>query len=315
MRLATWNFSGLCSDRKQKEIGELLAKHNLDVVAGQESWGKEETRIDVEGYKWFGKPRIKQNSPRWEEGVVFLVRECLVNEVEFINTVKYEGSVWMKIRSERGRDRSTVHRMCVYACLLTVQEKGKVVLLGDFNARVGRSAQVDDVVGMFEENTCNASGNRLLFFLNEVELMISNGRKLASEPEWTKVRPSLKQKSIIDYIITDAQLLEVSGNVHVDGTDIGSSDHLLVWMELGWASKTSKKRTRVIRRWRLDRFRDDEVKLSYQNALMAEVHEFSESTKSKIERGMKGQQGRRYRGGRGCSGTYKVFPRGAAPPQ
>ena len=36
LRLATWNFSGLCSDRKQKEIEELLAKHNLD-VADQES--------------------------------------------------------------------------------------------------------------------------------------------------------------------------------------------------------------------------------------------------------------------------------------
>ena len=307
LRLATWNFSGLCSDRKQKEIGELLAKHNLDVVAGQESWEKEETRIDVEGYKWFGKPRIKQNSPRGDGGVGFLVRECLVNEVEFINTVKYEESVWMKIRSERGRE--ALYIGCVYmptdstsisvmdSCyerlkedVLSFREKGKVVLLGDFNARVGRSAQLDDVVGMFGENTCNASGNRLLSFLNEVELMICNGRKLVTEPEWTRIRPSLKQKSIIDYIITDAQLLEVSGNVHVDGTDIGSSDHLLVWMELGRASKTSKKRKRVIRRWRLDRFGDDEVKLSYQSALMAEVHEFSESTKSKIERGMKGQE-------------------------
>ena len=88
--------------------------------------------------------------------------------------------------------------------------------------------------------------------------MICNGRKLVFEPEWTKVRLSLKQKSIIDYIITDAQLLEVSGNVHVDGTDIRSSDHFLVWM----ATETSKKRKRVIRRWRLDRFGDDEVKLS-----------------------------------------------------
>ena len=112
LRLATWNFSGLCSDRKQKEIGELLAKHNLDVVAGQESWEKEETRIDVEGYKWFGKPRIKQNSPRGEGGVGILVRECLVNEVEFINTVKYEESVWMKIRSERGRE--ALYIGCVY---------------------------------------------------------------------------------------------------------------------------------------------------------------------------------------------------------
>ena len=37
-------------------------------------------------------------------------------------------------------------------------------------------------------------------------------------------------------------------------------------MELGRATKTSKRK-RVIRRWRLDRFGDDEVKLSYQNAL------------------------------------------------
>ena len=61
-------------------------------------------------------------------------------------------------------------------------------------------------------------------------------------------------------------------------------------MELDRASKISKKRKRVIRRWRLNRFGDEETKPSYQNALMAEVHEFSESTKSKVERGMKGQE-------------------------
>ena len=213
----------------------------------------------------------------------------------------------MKVRSERGRE--ALYIGCVYmptdsasisvvdSCferlkedVLSFREKGKVVLLGDFNARVGRSVQIDDVIGMFGEDMRNASGNRLLSFLNKVELIICNGRKLVSEPEWTRVRPSLKQKSIIDYIITDAQLLEVSGNVHVDRTDIGSSDHFLVWMELGRATKTSKKRKRVIRRWRLDRFGDDEVKLSYQNALRAEVHRFSENIRSKVERGMKGQE-------------------------
>ena len=61
-------------------------------------------------------------------------------------------------------------------------------MLGDFNARVGRSVQIDDVIGMFGEDMRNASGNRLLSFLNEVELMICNGRKLVSEPEWTRVR-------------------------------------------------------------------------------------------------------------------------------
>ena len=107
LRVATRNFSGLNSDSKQKEFGELL-----DVVAGQESWEKEESRIKVEDPKWFGKPRSKQNSPRGEGGVGFLVRECLANEVEFINSVKYEESVWMEVRSERGRE--ALYIGCVY---------------------------------------------------------------------------------------------------------------------------------------------------------------------------------------------------------
>ena len=81
--------------------------------------------------------------------------------------------------------------------VLSFREKEKVVLLGDFNARVRRSVQRDNVIGMFGEDMRNARGNKLLSFLNEVEVMICNGRKFVSEPEWTRVRPSLKQKSII----------------------------------------------------------------------------------------------------------------------
>ena len=74
--------------------------------------------------------------------------------VEFSNTVKYEDSVWMKIRSERGR--KALYIGCVYmpmdstsisvmdSCyerleedVLSFREKEKVVLLGDFNAKVG----------------------------------------------------------------------------------------------------------------------------------------------------------------------------------
>ena len=63
MRVAIWNFCGLCSERKQKEVEEVLVK---DSVVGQESWEKDYTRLSVEGYKWFGKPRSNQNSQRGE---------------------------------------------------------------------------------------------------------------------------------------------------------------------------------------------------------------------------------------------------------
>ena len=62
------------------------------------------------------------------------------------------------------------------------------------------------------------------------------------------------------------------GKVQVDNTDIGCSDHFLVWIELGRLTNRSRKEKQVIKRWRLDRFTNEEVKLRYQEALKAEVH-------------------------------------------
>ena len=58
-----------------------------DIVADQESWEKEDTRISVEGYKWFGKARSYQNSQRGEGGVGFLVHDCLANSRNSITVV------------------------------------------------------------------------------------------------------------------------------------------------------------------------------------------------------------------------------------
>ena len=80
------------------------------MAAGQESWEKEDSRINVDGYKWFGKSRSSQTRQRGDDGVGFLVREC-VSEVEFISQVNYE-SLWLKLRSERGRGALLVG--CVY---------------------------------------------------------------------------------------------------------------------------------------------------------------------------------------------------------
>ena len=120
----------------------------------------------------------------------------------------------------------------------------------------------------------NASGNRLISFLNEVELVVCNGREFTVEQQWTRARPSLKQKSIIDYIVTDSNLLQVSGSLQVDTVDIGKSDHFLVWMELGRTTvKTTKQQKRVIKKWRIERFQDEEVRQKYLEALSVEVKE------------------------------------------
>ena len=47
-----------------------------------------------------------------EGGVGFLVRECIVEEVEFIRDVRYKESVWMKVRGGRGKE--ALYLCCVY---------------------------------------------------------------------------------------------------------------------------------------------------------------------------------------------------------
>ena len=222
---------------------------------------------------------------REEEDLRFLVCDYnLVNRVAFVGEVKYAESVWTIGRGERGR--SALYSGCVYIptdgsgvatiddreYILTFKQKGKVVLLGDFNARVGKFSEVDDVMGMFGGETCNASGNKLISLLNEVELVVCNGRKLVVEPKWTRVRPSLKRKSIIDYIMPDGDSRKASGDVHVDFVDIGCSDHFLVWMK---PCKFTKNLRRIIKKC-LGR-------LKHQKAL--EVKGFS---RHKMSKGFKG---------------------------
>ena len=76
----------------------------------------------------------------------------------------------------------------------------------------------------------------------------------------------------------------------VDSTDIGMSDHFLVWLELGRTAKNSRKQKRTIRRWRLDKFGDDVVREKYCEALQAEVEAFSEGISQMEEGGMRGNE-------------------------
>ena len=62
---------------------------------------------------------------RGEGGVGFLVREVLVDEVEFVSKVRYEESVWMKVRGGRGRE--ALYVCCIYmptdsACASVIED-------------------------------------------------------------------------------------------------------------------------------------------------------------------------------------------------
>ena len=57
---------------------------------------------------------------------------------------------------------------------------------------------------------------------------------------------------------------------------------------IGRVTKRGKKVKRVLRRWRLERFDDVKVKVTYQKALQVRFG-FTESVTQKVESGMKGE--------------------------
>ena len=108
------------------------------------------------------------------------------------------------------------------------QSKGRIILLGDFNACVGKGLDSDDVVGLYGEDMCNSNGSKLIELMQQSNLMLWNCREFCIEPQWTRIMPKLEQYSIVDYVASDRDLLKCSSSLHVDSVDIGTSDHLLL---------------------------------------------------------------------------------------
>ena len=49
--IGTWNFQGLCSERKALERGEVLSKNHIDIIGGQECWELNNSNFYVHGYR------------------------------------------------------------------------------------------------------------------------------------------------------------------------------------------------------------------------------------------------------------------------
>ena len=83
-------------------------------------------------------------------------------------------------------------------------------------------------------------------------------------------------------------MLKKSGQLCIDRTDIGISDHFLLLLELGRLTKRHTKGKRVIKKWRLDRFEDKGIVIRYKKALSIDESNFTTDIRNIEERGFHG---------------------------
>ncbi|XP_046998347.1 uncharacterized protein LOC124613674 [Schistocerca americana] len=226
MTIGTWNVRTLLDvnnyrpERSTALITQELARLDIDIAALSETRlsGEEHISEVRSGYTIFwkgkdaGEPRI--------HGAGFAVKTKIVKDLR-LTPVSINERL-MTLRVPIGSDRFITF-VSAYAPTLDSDEdtknqfyhqlnstlskipiQDKLILLGDFNARVGRDNRFwRDVMGKQGVGNCNANGLLLLGLCAEHELFISNTQfRLRNRYKTTWMHPRSKHWHLIDYVIT-----------------------------------------------------------------------------------------------------------------
>lgn len=231
--------------------------------AGVDIAGLQETRLEDTGSVregsytifWSGLPE----GERRHAGVAFAIRNELVDELMLTPKSISERLISVSMPVGGGRSATLI---CAYAPTMmhTEVEKeefyrslseeieripvdDKLILLGDFNARVGKDHDMfGPALGKFGKGNCNSNGELLINFCTQHNLVLTNTYFYQPEKNFfTWMHPRSKHFHLLDYIITKFRdKNEVLNTKVMRGAECGT-DHYLV---------RSKFRLKIVKRRR-----------------------------------------------------------------
>ena len=140
-----------------------------------------------------------------------------------------------------------------------------MVVLGDFNARVGNDVEEwNGVIGKHGEETRNESGARLLRFSAENEFSIMNTHFEHKEiHKFTWECPGRGLRSIIDYFLVRVDMRRDINDVRgIRGAEVGSDHHLLL-MKMKVRGRKQAKKEEKKSQLRSGRLQTKEGRLKY----------------------------------------------------
>lgn len=290
LKIATWNVRGIA--QKEIELTKIFEKMNINLAVITETKKKLKGSKYVENYAMFYSG-VDQRE-RAAKGVsIFIDRkwESRIKEVQYIN----ERIIMMKLKHDRGyliaigvyapeegkKDETEEFYEILQNLLDKYNSKYEVLLVGDFNARVGNQ-NIPNIVGTHGEKTKNSNGEKLREFAAFNELCISNTLKKKKDIHkytWA----ARGSRSVIDYVIGNKRICKQIEDTTVKrGCDI-NSDHFLVvsritllsrWVR-GKNNKKSKNNTEEVYKTHL--LENESVRSLYQNRVNFHLQEYTTS--------------------------------------
>ncbi|CAK1597804.1 unnamed protein product [Parnassius mnemosyne] len=293
MTFGAWNVRTLldreanaCPERKTAIVARELSRYNIDVAALSETHLPEEGEL-VEyggGYTFFWKG-LASSEPR-RSGVGFAVKNYLAAQLQEYPVHISDRITTLRLHMER---ESYLNIISVYAptldksddikdkfyeeltrCVNRIRPREQILLMGDFNARVGRDYDAwPKVLGRHGVGKMNSSGQLLLSLCAQLDLAITNTMfRLPAKYKATWMHPRSKHWHLIDYAIvrqkdiSQVQVTRVMRGAHC------WTDHRLVIIKLNLRLPPPCRvgRSKQIR-LNLERLQDTNTKAKYAETL------------------------------------------------
>ena len=266
--VASWNVRTLldtkrAAGRPTAIVARELSRYNIDIAALSETRVLGENVItEVEGgYTFFlkGKPE----GDKCHHGVGFAIRTALVSHLEGVYPIGISERLMTMSFPLIGSTLTLISvyaptlaqsdetKECFYGALsdaiAAVPSSHKLLVMGDFNARVGTDyTSWENIVGKHGVGNENSNGTLLLSMCSQYELCITNTMfQQTTNHKTTWMHPGTKQWHMIDYVITRQRDIK---DVHHTRAMCGActwSDHKLVKCKLALRAKAPKHRRRT----------------------------------------------------------------------
>ncbi|XP_035672024.1 uncharacterized protein LOC118413014 [Branchiostoma floridae] len=251
------------SDRPQRRtalVARELAKLDIDIAAISEVRFAEQGSLTEHGagytLYWSGKGRDERRL----SGVGFMIKNSIANKLQNLPVGHSDRLMSLRLPLQ---DNQSVTLISVYAptlqadpatketfytelrsLLANVNEADKILVLGDFNARVGRDHEVwPGALGRHGVGNCNDNGRLLLELCAERGLSITNTlfqQKARFKTTWR--HPRSKHWHLLDYILVRQRDIADVLHTRVMPSADCYTDHRMVRARLRFSIKPPVKR-------------------------------------------------------------------------
>lgn len=267
--LGTLNINTLIKTGKLKQLTDILNRRNILILALQETRYRDENAFESEGYRIYkGKPAIKNKQNVSILGTAFMVKRNLTESItnftspsERISLLSFrsanKGYTIINAHAPTNTDNRKNPEKVEQFWETLEDETSKIpkhhikILVGDFNAQVGREEKYKGIVGNFPAHKrTNKNGERLINFCRhfDLKLMSTFFRKLPRRKKtWCSPNTHLGSYQLDHVAITKQNHREIM-NVRVRrGLGI-DSDHFLTEIKTKFQPKKPNPKIKKVHR-------------------------------------------------------------------